>query len=86
MTSFDDVPPPANVVCDATDELTSPLDRIEYLRSLRDAADAYLAEYVEAARKEGMAWQSIADALGVTRQAAHERYARPQIHPAPTYP
>ena len=75
MTSFDDVPPPANVVCDATDLLTSPVERIEYLRSLRDAADAWLGEYVQAARKEGMAWQSIADALGVSRQAAHAKYA-----------
>lgn len=29
---------------------------------------------VEAARKAGATWQQIGDALGISRQAAHERF------------
>lgn len=34
-----------------------------------------LGGYVAAARSAGASWQQIADVLGVTRQAAHKRFA-----------
>jgi len=37
-------------------------------------------ELAERARKAGKTWQEIADALGITRQAAYERY-----HPGSDY-
>jgi hypothetical protein len=43
--------------------------------ALRDAADQKLFELVGFARDAGASWSSIGDALGVTTQAAHQRYA-----------
>jgi hypothetical protein len=42
--------------------------------ALRDAADRKLFELVGFARDAGASWSSIGDALGVTTQAAHQRY------------
>ena len=42
--------------------------------ALRDAADRKLFELVSFAREAGASWSSIGDALGVTTQAAHQRY------------
>ncbi|MBB4882247.1 DNA-binding XRE family transcriptional regulator [Micrococcus flavus] len=40
---------------------------------------------VEAALRSGMSWQEIADALGVTRQAAHKKHSK-RIDPAISTP
>ncbi|MFL6205476.1 MAG: hypothetical protein ACJ739_08995 [Acidimicrobiales bacterium] len=42
--------------------------------AVRDAADRKLFELVSFAREEGASWASIGEALGVTTQAAHQRY------------
>ena len=42
--------------------------------ALRDAADRKLFELVGFARDAGASWASIGEALGVTTQAAHQRY------------
>jgi hypothetical protein len=42
--------------------------------ALRDAADRKLFDLVGFAREAGASWASIGDALGVTTQAAHQRY------------
>lgn len=44
--------------------------------ALRRLADRVEATHVEAARRRGWSWQQIGDALGVTRQAVHEKYGR----------
>jgi hypothetical protein len=44
--------------------------------SLRVLADRLELRQVEAALRSGMGWQAIADALGVTRQAVHKKYAK----------
>jgi hypothetical protein len=44
--------------------------------ALRRLADRVEATHVEAARRLGWSWQQIGDALGVTRQAVHEKYGR----------
>ena len=46
------------------------------IRALRDLADRLEALQVARARSRGWAWQQIADALGVTRQAVHKKHAR----------
>lgn len=46
------------------------------VRSLRELADRLEALQVERARSLGWSWQEVADALGVTRQAAHKRFAK----------
>lgn len=53
--------------------------------SLRVLADALELQQVEAALRAGMTWQDIADALGVTRQAVHKKYAK-RIDPAIAIP
>ena len=42
--------------------------------ALRDAADRKLFELVGFARDAGASWAAIGDALGVSTQAAHQRY------------
>jgi hypothetical protein len=42
--------------------------------ALRDAADRKLFDLVSFARDAGASWASIGEALGVTTQAAHQRY------------
>ncbi|MDR1186203.1 MAG: hypothetical protein LBK95_01900 [Bifidobacteriaceae bacterium] len=42
----------------------------------RDAAQQVVDPSVARARKMGTSWAVIGNALGVSRQAAHERYAR----------
>lgn len=50
--------------------------RLQTMRRLQHGLDVLTVEAVEAARQvDGMTWQQIGDALGVSRQAAHERYA-----------
>ena len=44
--------------------------------ALRRLADRVEATHVDAARRRGWSWQQIGDALGVTRQAVHEKYGR----------
>ena len=53
-----------------------PLPRIRQLTErVRDAERELNAE-VRRARVAGHSWQAIASALGVTRQAAHQKYGR----------
>lgn len=56
------------------------LDEIREIRIDRDLVverlDTQLAELVQIALGKGHSWESIASALGVTRQAAWERYGR----------
>lgn len=46
------------------------------VRSLRVLADRLEALHVERARGLGWSWQQLADALGVTRQAVHQKYGK----------
>lgn len=55
-----------------------PLDRLgaaaATANDLRGLGDALLDRYVQAARAEGCSWTDIGAALGVSKQAAHERF------------
>ena len=53
---------------------------LEATAALRDAADRKLFELVSFARDAGASWASIGEALGVTTQAAHQRYG-PKVAP-----
>lgn len=52
-----------------------PAAAIAAVIALRRLADRLEREAVERAVDEGWTWQQIAQALGVTRQAAHKRHA-----------
>lgn len=64
------------------DELTAAASAIDPKTGLRAvAALRKLAEHLEwlqvrNARDQGWSWQAIADELGVTRQAVHQKHAR----------
>jgi hypothetical protein len=64
---------------DALHEVISvagPLERIELWRSLRERIDEGLDEAVAGARLRGDSWENIGRAAGMTRQAAHGRWAK----------
>lgn len=60
--------------------LTSPTDwnaLIDGAVKIQSAADEVVRSIVQQARQEGATWQVIGSALGVTRQAAFQRYGKP---------
>lgn len=59
----------------ATDT-SDPRTGLRAVASLRALADTLELRQVEAALRSGMSWQDIADALGVTRQAAHKKHSK----------
>lgn len=62
----------ATVAADTSD----PRAGLRAVASLRVLADVLELRQVEAALRSGMSWQHIADALGVSRQAVHKKYAK----------
>ena len=69
--------------------LASPDSDGKDLRAVGDAlravaaSDLTLAEQVAAARANGRTWTQIAAVLGVTKQAAWERFSEPVLHQSP---
>lgn len=58
------------------------LDELAVFRRQRERIDAYITEVVTLARAKGYSWERIAQALGVARQNAWERYHQ-QVEEAP---
>lgn len=67
----------------ATNEGLEPLEALWLARGLRDALDKLEADAVSEAILAGHTWQEVAGPLGVSRQAAHRKYAyaRPRARP-----
>jgi len=57
-------------------ELPDPADGLAAVVALRRLADDLELAEVERALAEGWSWSQVAEALGVTRQAVHKKYAR----------
>ena len=57
-------------------EPENPADGLAAVLALRRLADSLEAAQVERALREGWSWSEIAEALGVSRQAVHKKYAR----------
>ena len=53
-----------------------PATGLRAIKALRELADRLESLQVANARSRGWSWQQIAEALGVTRQAAHKKHAR----------
>jgi hypothetical protein len=64
------------VAREAVDELARGDDavRLEAANRLRRATEALVTELVAAARSEGSTWADIGEVLGVSTQAAHQKY------------
>ena len=52
------------------------LEDLERLKGLRTEVDDMILKAVRKARKAGFSWYDIGPAMGVSRQAAAEKYAR----------
>jgi len=59
-----------------TTEPQEPGDGLAAVVALRRLADLLEAAQVERALRDGWSWSEVAEALGVTRQAVHKKYAR----------
>lgn len=57
-------------------DTSDPRAGLRAVASLRVLADTLELRQVEAALRAGMKWQTIAEALGVTRQAVHKKYSK----------
>lgn len=60
----------------AASDTSDPRTGLRAVASLRALTDRLELAQVEAALRAGMNWQSIAHALGVSRQAVHKKYAK----------
>lgn len=54
----------------------STVERVAKASELTGKSDSVLADEVAAARVNGRSWQSIADELGISRQAVQKRFGR----------
>lgn len=61
-----------------------PLGVIKALRMAQTYVGSQISTAVGAARAQDLSWEQIGDALGVTRQTAHERYR--EVGAAPAHP
>lgn len=72
---------PAAAIIEATTQAarTDATAALSELAALRSLVDGLTVDYVEKCRREGRSWAQIGACLGVSKQAAHERYgqARP---------
>ncbi len=61
---------------DAVDQLVRGDDgrRLEAANRLRHATESLVTELVASARAEGATWAEVGEALGVSTQAAHQKY------------
>ena len=59
-----------------TSPIPEPADGLAAVVALRRLADDLELAEVERALAEGWTWSQVAEALGVTRQAVHKKYAR----------
>jgi DNA-binding Lrp family transcriptional regulator len=57
-------------------DTTKQLDTLTALWSERQEMDEREFQAVKRARLAGASWETIGDAMGVSRQAVHERYTR----------
>lgn len=58
------------------DHYPTAADRVQALRMIAETADAALPAAVSELRREGATWEVVARWLGVSRQAAHERFGQ----------
>lgn len=60
----------------AAADTADPRAGLRAVASLRVLTETWELRQVEAALRSGLSWQDVADALGVSRQAVHRKYAK----------
>lgn len=67
-----------DAIADVTAARTSELDRVEHAvvlsLQLDHLAHSLLEHFVDRARRGGATWSTVGRALGISKQAAHERF------------
>lgn len=67
----------------------APLDRVEAAltvgEELASCADELIGQFVEEARRAGCSWTEIGQRIGVSKQAARQRFADPRRHAPQTW-
>lgn len=66
----------ADHLIDTADQL-DPVQAVAWLLRESARAEALAGHYADRARKDGRTWRQIAEALGVTPQAASQRFSTP---------
>ncbi|NLH99600.1 MAG: hypothetical protein GX446_08920 [Chthonomonadales bacterium] len=61
---------------DRSHQLSEIADGLASVVALRQRADQLEAAEVERAMRSGWTWSQVAEALGVTRQAVHQKHAK----------
>ncbi|WP_243228392.1 helix-turn-helix domain-containing protein [Microbacterium sp. CIAB417] len=75
----------STTLASAAADISDPRAGLRAVSSLRKLADTLELRQVEAALRAGLSWQDIADALGVSRQAVHKKYAK-RVDPSIPFP
>src|ERR687897_822741 len=60
----------------------SPIEGLRAVSELRSGLEGLEADYAQEAVRSGLPWSRVAEALGVSRQAAHKRHSR-RLKPEP---
>lgn len=63
-------------IAERASDTTDPKSGLRAIATLRALTEGWELKQVEAALRAGLSWSDIADALGVSRQAVHKKYAR----------
>lgn len=61
-------------------QTVEPAVGLRAVQALHRLAERVEATHVSAARAAGWSWEQIGDALGVTRQSVHTKYAKEDRH------
>lgn len=76
LTLVSELPDPSlNSASDAAGS-ADPAEGLRSVRALQRLQERLEAIHVANAREQGWSWQAIANALGVSRQAVHQKYNR----------
>ena len=69
----------------AWDEMSNEelLETLPLILATSDQVDAFLHDWVGLIRDRGISWRHVGLALGISRQAAWERFTRPRAAPRP---
>ena len=73
-TSVDDME--SSQLSEGAADTSDPRAGLRAVASLRGLADRLELAQVEAGLRSGMSWRDVAEALGVSRQATHKKYAK----------